>query len=331
MKILLILLLTISTYAVNIQDYGAVPNDGLSDCSAIRSAIGQIYLQQGGKVKIPDGTYDWDCQVSASFGGIANKINFTIEGSAGTIIKVHTPGLVTLFTGNHGTTRIKDLVFVPKTKDLWNTRQLFYATTTNQVMLDNVQIYGIGASEHLVNTYHGDTQITNSQFMSNVAGESLVRAGIQALTVRNVFILDWGQHAGVHYNKVPSYHTPVAIEWDASSPYFNAIGNRSVRFENVRIDEGYQTAISVRNAYSARFQDININLGGTTGDTGIYLENVNDATIDFMALHWKNGTSVKAVNSHVEARAVIKKKGLAITEDIDSNSSYVCEKCGEFN
>ena len=45
-------------YTVNVQDYGAVPNDGKLDTAAIQRAIDETSAQGGGTVVIPSGVYD---------------------------------------------------------------------------------------------------------------------------------------------------------------------------------------------------------------------------------------------------------------------------------
>ena len=45
-------------YTVNVQDYGAVPNDGKLDTAAIQRAIDETSAHGGGTVVIPSGVYD---------------------------------------------------------------------------------------------------------------------------------------------------------------------------------------------------------------------------------------------------------------------------------
>ncbi|MFT5470030.1 MAG: polygalacturonase [Verrucomicrobiales bacterium] len=56
-QILTALLLSIAAFAIDITDFGAVPNDGLDDTAAIKAALAQAADDGGGIVKIPKGTF----------------------------------------------------------------------------------------------------------------------------------------------------------------------------------------------------------------------------------------------------------------------------------
>jgi hypothetical protein len=83
---------------VNIQDFGAVPNDGKDDSAAIQAAFAALDPNQGGTVMCPPGTYDIfePIVVSGSavrFAGVAGPSYNESPPYAGCMLVAHTNGM----------------------------------------------------------------------------------------------------------------------------------------------------------------------------------------------------------------------------------------------
>jgi hypothetical protein len=90
-----------ATGVVNIQDYGAVPNDGKDDSAAIQAAFAALDPNQGGTVLCPPGTYDIFEPIvvtssSVRFTGVAGPSYNESPPYAGCMLVAHTNGMTLL-------------------------------------------------------------------------------------------------------------------------------------------------------------------------------------------------------------------------------------------
>lgn len=338
-------LLLIPVYAFAIEsrpeDFGAIPNDGLDDSTAIQSAIDDVVAEGGGTIIFPSGKLN-----------ITNILRFVptnyiggeikLQGNRGSIVEVSTgESGFAFYAGNLNVFTIEDLIVVGKNvpdghPQFYDARYVVFTTYVQQTNIIRSQFYGLGVPSGGAVLYFGNTdaKVIDSQFDGSLGqypeGAVIMAENSRGLTVTRSTFIDYANFHEGYISKTTSF-TGSWIKVKGGVP-LGGNGIRRVVVEDCRFDEGSATAVSIENVPWVYLAGNSVNVNGSSPGKGIYLKDVEHAKIEQSwfgyteearpALDLTNVKAVEVVSLKFGGGVYFWKK-----QNVLSTSVRFCEQC----
>jgi hypothetical protein len=314
MKIITLLFMTILTLAVQAQtvkitDFGAIPDDGISDDQALIAARSKI-SQFGGTIEFPCGITNLSGEHNFSNSG--SYVNWKLRGDQCAIIEVKQLWILFQF-GNNPQVIIEGITFVgrqvpPDHPEFTDASQGIIHFGAYQNILRDTKFYGLRSNNYIVRAT-GNTIIEDCQFDGNSASVANVLVDTQyqkGLTVKRTTFLDYSNFLGQYWSKSP-YGNGAWICVTGGVPPGNAHAQRALRIEDSIFDEGATTGIHADNIDFVSIAGSSFNVAGTTPGRGVHFDNVALADLErnFFGYSGLPRPAIVAVNgSKVAVRAI---------------------------
>ncbi len=252
------------------------PDDGLDDSPGFQTAIDQLKLAGGGTILVDTGT--WDFSSPLNFTTYGNYVSFRVQGDKGAIIRPHLGAWNVLFyPGNTNQFELDDLIVIGDPAAEYDALFIAGGGYTSQFTVRGCQFYGLSAKDSLI--YIGaamDAVLDGNMFGGNAAGVAAIHAiDYRGLTVRNTEFVDYANFKDMYLSKTPN-NSGNWIKAESTGPTVspNASGQRIVRLEDIRFDEGAPQAVVIVNASNVMASGLLINVSGTDAGAGVVLDNV---------------------------------------------------------
>lgn len=271
------------------EDYGAIVDDGQDDTAAIQAAVDAVLQARGGTIIFPSGKLE-----------IRNTINFVPSGYIGSdiLLKGNKSSLLEVsvgasrpafYGGNLTTWTFEDLAIAGKNVPANNpsfidAAAVIFSNYVEQTNIIRCNLFGLAVPNGSGVLYFGftDAKVEDSQLNGNVGlypdGAVIMAENTKGLSVLRSSFLDYGNYQGSYFSKSPEFVGAwVRVKSGAG---MNATGERRIVIEDSRFDEGAANAIRIENATWARIRGISVNVSGTDPGVGLYLNNVEDASVE---------------------------------------------------
>lgn len=287
--LLIIILYAMTTMAaeVNVEDYGAIPNDGIDDTQAINDAYNFIKETGGGVILFPNGKLNVSGHirlVPPRYGG-----QVKLKGNTGSIIEISAGDNIVFYAGNLNILTFEDLMFVGKnvpssSPEFFDAAFLIFSVYVQQTNIIRCQFYGLAVKNPNALIYFGNTdaKIIDSQFDGSLGqypdGSVVKGDNVLGLTVSRTQFYDYANLDGEYLSKTTAF-VGSWINVVGVLP-FTGIGRRRITIEDSKFDEGAAAAIRIENMPWAYIAGISVNVNGSTPGKGIYLNNVEHARIE---------------------------------------------------
>jgi hypothetical protein len=337
---------TLQALPANITDFGAVPNDGISDADAIRAALRSVEQACGGEIIIPKGEFLLDESITTDFHGGCGYIHLAIKGETGAEIRVSVgAGNTALVMNTLKSLAIDHIVFlgvdVPFSDPLFtDAGTVIEAHTIETVVLDYVFFYGIAVDKAIIRTFNSNLRVFNSQFSGSAAyypegtyilGDHDISGNAwQSIKIENCQFLDYANYKRDYLNKTPYFMTGSYVRTKAPSPYGAAMTRGRLEIRDTIFDEGSHTAVTATDTPYVDLKGISINMNNTTNATGIRLTNVKYAVIDQSVADWQPGYFLTTYYvDYIKVNALTFKAGSAIWKNLGKTTMVIdyCPVC----
>lgn len=279
--LILILLLTVSVSAktVRVSDY-ATPDDNLDDSAGFQAAVEVLKANKGGTLEIGGGVWNINSQVN--FTTYGNNASYILKGDGGSIIKLNLGQYGTAFyVGNANNFVMEDLTITGTgfTTPNFDSGIVLVSSYTVKTVIRNVQFYGIKAGMIIYSGFT-DTLIENCEFGGNSTSAGNIYGAFDTfgLTVKNSTFTDYASLSGDFYSKTPQGNGSwITVERSdlGTADYRGAF----VRLQDLRLDEGAISAISIKNVPNVVISGLQNNVSGTSAGAGVVLDNVKYSSI----------------------------------------------------
>lgn len=273
-SLFLILILSASAFAVNLTDFGAIPNDGVSDSAALQQAFDTVCGNGGGEIVFPSG-------VTLLTNGVGGNCQFASElsliGNDGSVIEINAPQSAHVFAaGNLADFRMKNFLVIGYTNRT-DASTIFYingqTVTFENVIFANLHFALAGVLVEYANL----TTFRNVQF-AGCGGNAMVYTYAAArLSIENSVFIDYFNYKNVYYSKSP---------WSINS-WVKSIKNQdypralpSVKVDGSFFDEGAFYAVNVDNVDNFVFTGNRVNVNNGTNASGVRVGNSKTAVVD---------------------------------------------------
>lgn len=325
-KILLILLLFAAgitaapAQIAKLMDFGAVPNDGISDDAAMTAARESL-LRTGGTIEFPCGVTN--LSASQNFAQYGNYVSWKLDGRQCATIEVRQTWLLFGF-GNNPQIEIDGLTFTGRRvssnhPDFTDAQQGIIQLNAEQNRIVNSKFLGLRSNNFIVRAL-GNTIIESSQFDGNSASAANVLTDSQwqkGLTVRSTRFIDYSNFMNSYLSKT-GYGNGAWIKVTGGTAPVSASNQRQLRVEDCQFDEGAATAVHADNVFAVDLSGSSFNVAGTSRGRGVHLDNVKKARLAGNFFGWTGFArpAIVAVNN-----------SLVLVEDIAlGNQVYPAER-----
>jgi hypothetical protein len=275
---------------VRLEDFGAVVNDGLDDSAALQAAADDILELGGGTILFPSGKIDIRRTVSFLPDGYVGA-DIKLKGNRGSIVEISAGvDAIPFYGGNLNTWTFEDLIIIgknvpPADPAFYDAGWVIYSTYVNHTNIIRCQFFGLAVPNNRAVVHFGNTdgRIVDSQFDGNLGqypnGAVIMAEDSRGLTVTRATFIDFANFAGTYLSKSPEY-TGAWIWVKGGRPLTTANGQRRFVVEDSRFDEAAAAAVRVEDATWANIRGISVNVNGADPGTGVYLKNVEHATLE---------------------------------------------------
>lgn len=259
-----IFIFSFSALAVNLTDFGAIPNDRIDDSPALQSAFNYVCNRGGGEIVFPDGI----TLLKSETGGNCHFASHLIfrSKSGESVIELETlPTYQAFAVGNLGSFVAKDLLFIGFT-DRTDARHVFFITAQT-AKFDNLIFANLHVERSVVKTHFSTNAVFENCQFAGIGGGAAIEADTSPrLVVRNSIFIDYFNYKNVYYGK--SWWGVNA--WIKST---NSIGHAravpSVLVEGNVFDEAAYNALYVSDTESVIFTGNQTNVNNQTDAFGV--------------------------------------------------------------
>jgi hypothetical protein len=274
--LLLILLFSLSTFAVNVSIY-CTPDDGNDDSACLQDLIDD--LPTGGTIFFDDGT--WDLKGMVSFITYTDGNNsFLLQGGKKAIIKPDYNGMI-FQAGSHNQLVFQDLIFVGDgVSTNHDATYLIYVSGGWQTRITGCQFIGVKTTYSLIYVSNTDLVVSTSLFhgLSSSIG-TIEASNAKGVIVRDSEFIDYANLNGGYYSKTSQGVGAWIKAYAPSHATAGATANRGVVIENVKFDEGALKTAIFQNLKYVRVDNVAVNVVGVTYGAGMVFDNVRLATV----------------------------------------------------
>lgn len=313
-----------SAKTVQITDFGAIPDDGGDDTSAIKDAVSDLAQNGGGTLVFPSGVTEFSGY--AEFNPF-NKVSLRVVGDKGSYIKLNGDRETNFFTIFRATqVEFDGLTFIADNLTELNARKVIWVKEAVQTKISRCEFIGVGAFEALIEFNNTMATVEDTYFGGSGSSNSvLVSDGVKSFTVSNSTFNNEGQYMDVTVDKtgVNEQQHWISVGNDEE------IGKGAIRVKDSSFDSGALKSIFVQNQMSVIIDGITVNVKDDKNASGVVLQNVGyaetvNSTFDTpgrprRAFELKNGT-------YMELNAVTL-LGQTIFGDVDGDSGYFARYC----
>ncbi len=258
---------------VKLSDY-ATPNDSLDDSADMQTAVDAI--PNGGTLIIDAGV--WDIQAMVNFTPTAQNNSILVKGDKGAIIKPDLPGIMFNFSG-HNQVTLQDLIFLGDGGTGADAGYVIVASGA-QTRIIGCQFIGLRVTDSVIYLGNTDAVLKDDVFHGLSSIQVIEALNSRGLTVQDSEFFDYGNFNGTYYSKTSLGNLAWVKVSATAFPTPNANAQRGVTISNVRFDEGSKYAVDITNVRYVDISNINVNVSGVTGSSGVILDNVRLARID---------------------------------------------------
>ena len=328
MLVLTLFCFSASAKTLNLSDY-ATPDDGQDDSVGFQRAINDLKEAGGGTLIVNSG--EWDLGSRLDLTTYGNYISYLIRGDKGAVIHLALgENGLGIYAGNANQVELRDLVFLGDSTVDYDAQYLYLANYTAKTIVSGCQFYGIRAKSSLFYLGNTDAVFDNDQFDGDAANEGIIHAvNFSGLTVRSSEFLDYGNFRSEYYSKTPNNGGPwINAEVQNGIIPPNALGQRVVRVQDVRFDEGAGNAVKLTNISQFLASGLMVNVSSVDGSAGLVLNNVGYSEIKFSAFGYTQYVrpGIMVTNNSTASIAGITVGGGVFTAFKDSSSDVIFDK-----
>jgi hypothetical protein len=169
--------------------------------------------------------------------------------------------------------------------------------------------------------------LENVQFDGDAADVAVINAlNFSGLTVKSAEFLDYGNFRSGYYSKSPNNIGPwIKAEFENGILPPNATGQRVVRLQDIRFDEGASNAVKLKNVSQFTASGLTVNVSGVDGSAGVFLDNVEYAELKLSRFGYTSNPrpAIKATNNSTVEIAGISVGGGVFTGEFDKTSRTI--------
>ena len=274
------------TYTLSVTERGAVPDDSSDDGPAFQQTLNDVSLT-GGTILIPAGR--WLISTEISLNSPGRSIRFLGSGNDSVIV-VNTSSSRTLYLANLENVSFEQLTFITADPASGNdAEQILRIDGAKMATIRDCNFYGIatksGPTSAAIWFFNSFGILERVGFYGSTSSNGLVLwSSFRGAVARNVTFLDYGEHNGVGYSKIPTFGNSgawIEVREPTASPQNASTAGSCAVIENFVGDEGAISQILInpsaggaaQRLHSARLSNINANLGA--GVLGIEAHDVD--------------------------------------------------------
>ncbi len=307
---LILLLGAFTASAERITDFGAVPNDGISDAQAIQDALASVEQGCGGEVVIPKGEFLVDDTIATNFSH-CGWLHLTLRGEPGAELRISTTSQITFIMSSLLSLQVKDITFLgvnvaPPNSAFYDASMVFQVFSVGTAVFDHVNFYGLAVTQSMIRALNTNLTVTHAQFSGSLAtypdgayilgDKDTSGNGWQSITVNECEFIDYVNYKTGYLNKTPYVLTGAYIRTTAPNPGGAARTRGKLEVRNSTFDEGANASIVATDTPYVVVSEVAINLNIGTNATGIRLTNVESAEVDRSIGDWAAGYFITTNN-----------------------------------
>jgi hypothetical protein len=292
--VFLICIFQISVFGQSIarvDDFDAIPNDGMSDTNAVQAAVDHVLENGGGSVIFGPGIYVVDGRMNI----VPDKVGYdvTFEGTGSSVVEVAAgDGIIVFYAGNLNQLNFRDLTFVGRNvpsdhPDFIDAGYLIYANYVLSMNVIRSNFFGVGVRDSvtgkgaLIFAGATDAAIKDSNFNGSYApyphGSLIEVQNFGGLILSNCRFLDYANYQGELYVKTSAFVGAWIRAMNTAE--FDFSQQKRVAIEDSFFDEGAAVGIDAVRIPNLMVSGVRISVSGTSPGRGIRLNQVGYAEV----------------------------------------------------
>jgi len=258
-----------SAKTVQITDFGAIPDDGEDDTSAVRQALEDLAGNGGGTMIFPSGVTEFagNAEFNPSY-----KISLRMVGDKGSYIKLNgdrETNFFTIFSASQ--VEFQDLKFIADSAVEMNAKRVIWVREATQTKISNCEFIGVGAFDAIIQVEKTMATVEDTIFSGSASENgAIVAVCAKNLAIYNTAFQNEGEYMGAAVNKsnyISAQHWVKVVNQ-------NEIGKGAIRIKDSTFDTGVFKSVYVENQASVMFDGATFNISPKKLSSAVNLNNV---------------------------------------------------------
>jgi hypothetical protein len=270
----LLLISSISAKTVRIIDYGAEPDDGIDDSSAIMGALQNLKESGGGTLIFPEGKTDINTGFifEMTFPG---NIRFT--GDKSSIVQLNGDETTVYFDISQVIQfEMDNLIFSGNPQVRFDAAKVFLFKGIKQIKINKCHFFGIGAFDSVLQFENSFVSIEDILFTGSATPESLIRVkNSKGFSISNAIFENEGELVGNWADKAKNLNLQNWLRVENPATGENAMGQGIIRVKDTFFDSGAYNAILIENQGAVQVSGITVKLTPFDKGAALKVQNVN--------------------------------------------------------
>lgn len=270
----LLLISSISAKTVKIIDYGAEPDDGIDDSSAVMEALRNLKESGGGTMIFPEGKTDINTGFTFEM-TFPGNIRFT--GDKSSIIQLNGDESITYFDISQIIQfEMDNLIFAGNPQVRFDAAKVFLFKGVKQIKINKCHFFGIGALDSLLQFENSFVAIEDSLFTGSATPESLIRVkSSKGFSISNAIFENEGEIVGNWADKAKNMNLQSWLRVENPATGENAMGQGIIRVKDTFFDSGAYNSLLIENQGAVQISGVTVKLTPFDKGAAIKVQNVN--------------------------------------------------------